>query len=397
MTPNALATYLFSSYEEFRLNYLRPGTCRHRDIMAEVRALAERSNGMLTEKEIGRSAEGRGIHMVSLGRGEKKILLWSQMHGDESTATLALMDMFNFLVETKAREPWTSDMLAQTTLHVIPMLNPDGAERTQRHTALNIDMNRDARLLITPEARLLRETQRQLLPAYGFNLHDQSLWSVGSTPKVAALALLAPALDEKRSTPPVRLRAMRVGAVIARALSQFVGGHIATYDDAYEPRAFGDSMQSWGTSTLLIESGHWPGDPEKLFIRKLNYIALFTALRAIGNGSFQDTELDWYRQLAPNGRMVYDIILRGIELHDGAGGWSGKVDIGMMLDPPDYKRGPGEPPRVIIKEVGDLGSFAGLREEDGSGRRLRASAAPIDVPMPLHDLMNALQLHFPLA
>jgi hypothetical protein len=397
MTPNALATHLFSSYEEFRLNYLRPGTCRHRDIIPEVRSLSERSEGVLQEKEIGRSAEGRSIHRVSFGHGEKKILLWSQMHGDESTATLALMDMFNFLVETKGREPWAADLLAQTTIHVIPMLNPDGAEQIQRHTAVHIDMNRDARALITPEAQLLRASQRQLLPAYGFNLHDQALWSVGSTPKVSALALLAPALDERRSTPPVRLRAMRVGAVIARALSQFVGGHIATYDDAYEPRAFGDGMQSWGTSTLLIESGHWPGDPEKLFIRKLNYIALFTALRAIGNGSFQDTELDWYRQLAPNGRMVFDIIVRGVELHDGAGTWSGKADIGMLVDPPPHKRAAGEQPRVVVKEVGDLSSFAGLHEEDGSGRRLRGSAVPIDSPIPLHELMDALQLPCPPA
>jgi hypothetical protein len=395
MTPNALATHLFSSYEEFRLNYLRPGNCRHRDIMPEVRALVERSDGMMTEREIGRSAEGRTIPMVTLGQGEKKILLWSQMHGDESTATLALLDMFNYLVETKAAEAWASDMLAQTTLHVILMLNPDGAERMQRHTAVNVDMNRDARMLITPEARILREAQRRLLPAYGFNLHDQGLWSVGATPKVSALSLLAPALDEKRSAPPGRLRAMRVGAVIARALSQFVGGHISTYDDAFEPRAFGDGMQSWGTSTLLIESGHWPGDPEKLFIRKLNYIALFTALRAIGNGSFQDTELDWYRQLSPNGRMVYDIILRGAELHDGTGGWSGKGDIALMVDPPHQKQESGAPLRVVVKEIGDLSAFAGLQEADASGRRLRASAVPIDVPMPLQELTNALQLHFP--
>ena len=179
------------------------------------------------------------------------------------------------------------------------MLNPDGAERIQRHTAVQIDMNRDARGLVTPEARLLREAQRRLKPAYGFNLHDQGLSSVGVTPKVAALSLLAPALDEKRSTPPVSLRAMRISALITRALSQFIGGHIATYDDAYEPRAFGDGMQSWGTSTVLIESGHWPGDPDKLFVRKLNYIALLTAIRAIGNGSYQDTEMDWYRQLLP--------------------------------------------------------------------------------------------------
>jgi hypothetical protein len=392
MTPNALATELFSTYEEFRVNYLRPSTCRHKDVMAELRGLVERSDGMLSDREIGRSVEGRSIRLVTLGRGEKKILLWSQMHGDESTATLALVDMFNYMVETAAGEPWAAELLEQTTICVIPMLNPDGADRVQRHTAVHIDMNRDARELRTPEARILRDIQRQLKPAFGFNLHDQGLASVGTTRKVCALALLAPALDEARSTPPVRLRAMRIGALVARALSQFIGGHIATYDDGFEPRAFGDGMQSWGTSTLLIESGHWPGDPEKLFIRKLNYVALLTALRAIGNGSFQDTEMDWYRQLLPNGRMAYDLIIRGVELYDPAGTWTGRADIAMMYDPPHHRRSMSATPTVVVKEVGDLGFHTGLEEIQAGGRRLKASLLTIDTIVPLTGIIDALQL-----
>lgn len=393
MTPNALATHLFSTYEQYRVNYLRPSNCRHKEIVAEIRDRVDLSNGLVSEKEIGRSVEGRSIHMVAFGRGEKKILLWSQMHGDESTATLALMDVLNFLVDTQGGETWTAELLDQTSVHIIPMLNPDGAERVQRQTAVNIDMNRDARALMTLEARLLRQVQREMKPTFGFNLHDQGLASVGVTKKVTALALLAPALDEKRSTPPVRLRAMRVGALIVRALSQFIGGHIATYDDAYEPRAFGDGMQSWGTSTLLIESGHWPGDVEKLFVRKLNYIALLTAIRAIGNGSYQDTEMDWYRRLVPNGKMVYDLIIRGVELHDGAGLWSERVDVGLMYDPPHHKREPSSAPTVIVREIGDLSFHGGLEDVDAGGRRLKAGMLTIDAVVPLSGITDALQIH----
>jgi hypothetical protein len=395
MTPNALATYLFSTYEQYRLFYLRPANCRHREIMAELRELVSRGNDLLAMSEIGKSLEGRNICQITFGRGQKKLLLWSQMHGDESTATLALMDMFNMLVEDRGKEAWVSEILEQTSVMVIPMLNPDGAERIQRHTAVQIDINRDARALVTPEARLLREMQRRLKPEYGFNLHDQELSSVGVTPKVAALSLLAPALDEKRSTPPVRLRAMRVGALITRALSQFVGGHIATYDDSYEPRAFGDSMQSWGTSTILIESGHWPGDPDKLFIRKLNYIALLTAIRAIGNGSYQDTEMDWYRQLLPNGKMMHDIIIRGVELHNGSGSWSGHADIGLMYDPPLHKsHSTGDSLTVRCSEIGDLSLHGALEEIDGSGRRLNASQIAVESIFPLSRITDALQIHF---
>jgi hypothetical protein len=305
------------------------------------------------------------------------------------------MDILNMLVEDQGKESWVSEMLEQTSVYVIPMVNPDGAERIQRHTSVQIDMNRDARALVTPEARLLRDAQRRLKPAYGFNLHDQGLSSVGVTPKVAALSLLAPALDENRSAPPVRLRAMRICALITRALSQFVGGHIATYDDAYEPRAFGDGMQSWGTSTVLIESGHWPGDPDKLFIRKLNYIALLTAIRAIGNGSYQDTEMDWYRRLLPNGRMMYDIIIRGVELHNGSGGWSARVDIGLMYEPPPHKRIDRDAGIAVrCAEIGDLSLHGALEELDGGGRRLNAAHVAVDAVVPLDRITDALQIHF---
>ena len=395
MTPNALAMHLFSTYEQYRLFYLRPANCRHREVIAELRELAGRAPDLFVMKEIGASVEGRTIYRFSFGRGEKRVLLWSQMHGDESTATLALLDIFNMLAEEGEKDGWVAEMLEQTSVHVIPMLNPDGAERVQRHTAVQIDMNRDARCFVTPEARVLREAQRQLRPAYGFNLHDQGLSSVGVTPKVAALALLAPALDDRRSTPPVRLRAMRIGALITRALSQFIGGHIATYDDAFEPRAFGDGMQSWGTSTVLIESGHWPGDPDKLFIRKLNYIALLTALRAIGNGSYQDTEMDWYRQLLPNGKMMYDIIIRGVELHNGSGGWTGRADIGLMYDPPPHKRNDKDGAIAVrCGEIGDLSLHGALEELDGGGRRLNAAHIAVDAVVPLSRITDALQIHF---
>jgi hypothetical protein len=274
------------------------------------------------------------------------------------------------------------------------MLNPDGAERVTRHTALGIDMNRDARLLVTPEAKILRDAQQRLRPEFGFNLHDQGLWSVGATSKVAALALLAPAMDEQRSIPMGRLRAMRIGATIARVLSQFAGGHIATYDDAYEPRAFGDNMQTWGTSTILIESGHWPGDPEKKFVRKLNFVAILTSLRSIGNSSYQDTELDWYKQLPENGSKVMDVIVRNVTLHNGEKGWTGRVDVGLMYAPQAHLRQPGAEVKVTVKEIGDLSFHAGLEEIDGGGRRLAASRLVIDGTVAFQVVLDALQIAY---
>jgi hypothetical protein len=390
MTPNALAKQVFTGYDEFALSHLQPSLCKHRIIADEMEGLVARSNGLLGLEELGTSPEGRTISLVRAGSGAKRILVWSQMHGDESTATLALCDILNLVVEAGGDRGWIRSMLNDVTLALIPMLNPDGAEHVRRENATHTDLNRDALALATPEARILRETHRALKPAFGFNLHDQELRSVGLTKKVAALALLAPPSDERRSRPISRLRAMRVCALMARALSQFIEGHIATYDDAYEARAFGDRMQSWGTSTILLESGHWPRDPEKKFIRRLNVVALLTAFHAVATGAYQDVELEHYHTLKQNGTQVYDLVVRKVRLVHPSG-WSLRVDLGISLEPEENRRSAA--PIATIKEIGDLHTHTGLQMLDGSARRISTADIAVERRLPLADLLDLLQLY----
>jgi hypothetical protein len=154
-------------------------------------------------------------------------------------------------------------------------------------------------------------------------------------------------------------------------------------------------MQSWGTSTLLIESGHWPQDPEKLFIRKLNYVSLLSSLWAIGNGSFQDVELDHYSTLVPNGKRVYDIIIRNVTLRHGEG-WSRPVDLGLLLDPvavnSAVKSNNPRDRRFILKEVGDLRGFGALETIEGHNRPIVSTSVTIERVFPLFDLLDMLQL-----
>ena len=392
MTPRDVASHLFEVYDHHRRNDLSPSNCRHGVIVPEILKLAGSSKGFLSAQEAGRSLEGRSILNVSFGHGPTSVLLWSQMHGDEPTATLAIIDMLEYLLASVG-EDWVQMIDRSLTVHIIPMLNPDGAERFRRFTAADVDMNRDARALVTPEARILRDAQKTFLPEFGFNLHDQGLSSVGSSPHIAAMSLLAPALDDARTTPMGRIKAMRVGALIAHALSPFAEGHLATYDDSYEPRAFGDGMQSWGTSTLLIESGHWPNDPEKKFVRKLNFVALLTCLEFIGDGSYQHIELDAYRSLIPNGRRAFDIIVRGVTIRDSAE-WTGKVDIGLLAVPEGERTSEfgGPQSRYAIKEIGDLRDFGALSEIDANARSIESREVRIEKTVRIEELRGMLQL-----
>jgi hypothetical protein len=275
---------------------------------ASVRAPA------LKVETIGQSILGRDIRSVAFGSGATRVLLWSQMHGDEATATMALADIFGFLADTASSE-LRSRLTRELTIVFIPMLNPDGAELFQRQNATGIDVNRDARRLVTPEARVLKTAQERLKPDFGFNLHDQNARTrAGRRGPASAIALLPPAYDEEKSYNDVRRRARLVAATLATAFGYEIPGRVAKYDDTFEPRAFGDLMQQWGTSTVLIESGAMPNDPQKQKLRALNVAGLLVALDAIATRGYEGAEPSAYESLPFNAGGAFDLLLRAAQL-----------------------------------------------------------------------------------
>ncbi len=259
----------------------------------------------------GTSAEGREIRRITYGSGPVRVLLWSQMHGDESTATMALADLLRFLHE-EPDHPMARRLAEGATIHIVPILNPDGAARFQRRNAQGIDINRDARRLQTPEGRILKAVRDVVQPDFGFNLHDQSpATRVGDTGKQVAIALLAPAFNEARDIDGKRHRAMQVAAVMARALEPLVGGHVARYDDTFNPRAFGDLVGAWGASTVLIEAGGWRDDPQKQHLRRANFVAILSGLQAIATGSYGAYDIADYQALPENGPQPEELLITG--------------------------------------------------------------------------------------
>ena len=62
-----------------------------------IMPLLERNNIKKDVRIIGKSVLGEPIYSYQVGVGATKILLWSQMHGNESTTTKALFDFINVL------------------------------------------------------------------------------------------------------------------------------------------------------------------------------------------------------------------------------------------------------------------------------------------------------------
>ena len=268
----------------------------------------------LRYETIGRSVLGREIRAVTFGSGPTRVLLWSQMHGDEATATMALADLFRFFAEG-TNQPLHRRLARELTVTFVPMLNPDGTELFQRQNAIGIDINRDARRQVTPEARALKALRDRFNPQFGFNLHDQNARTRAGTRGVGSgIALLPPAYDEAKSYNDVRSRARLVAATLATTFSYEIPGRVAKYDDEYNPRAFGDLMQEWGTSTVLIESGALPNDPQKQRLRTLNAAAILIALDAIATGGYASADPSAYESLPFNAGGAFDLLVRGAML-----------------------------------------------------------------------------------
>ena len=71
-----------------------PPLTTHDEVVSRLKALVARDGDLFRMEQIGESVEGRSINHVQVGSGSTRILLWSQMHGDEPTATSALFDLF---------------------------------------------------------------------------------------------------------------------------------------------------------------------------------------------------------------------------------------------------------------------------------------------------------------
>lgn len=361
-----LSRQLHDAHETYKDSSFTHRRFKHRDILPVLQQLG----GPLSVSQVGTSLEGRSIHQVKAGMGSIPVLLWSQMHGDEATATMALFDIFRFLQASgDGFDEMRQTILSNTTLYFVPMLNPDGAERFQRRTSADIDMNRDALRLQSPESVLLKSLQQTLKPLVGFNLHDQNpRYSVGRSDKQAVVSFLATAYDPARSVNDVRKRSMQLIVGMNRVLQQFIPGQVARYDDEFEPRAFGDNIQKWGTTLILIESGGQVGDSEKMSIRRLNFVAILTALHAIATQSYSGEKVAEYQAIPENGRPLFDLLIRNATVVRNGKPYT--IDLGINHYEVNTDSARAFSYRSTIEDIGDLSTFHGLTEVDATGLTL---------------------------
>jgi hypothetical protein len=346
-----------------------PAASDHAQLFRRLDAAVKEAGGLYRMEEIGKSLEGRSINHLWFGSGETHVLLWSQMHGDEPTATVALLDILRILARHQADAP-VQRLLSQLTIHLVPMLNPDGAERFQRRNAQGIDINRDALLLQAPEGRILKALRDRLQPALGFNLHNQSWRTSAGKTNPASISLLAVAFDEARTETPGRLLAKRTCAVIRQAVEALAPGQVARYDDEFEVRAFGDNVTKWGTPVVLIETGPFAGENADRELIRLNVVAILTALDALATGAVQGADARLYEALPINESNLYTVIVKNASIVPGTGiaPFTGDIALASTRTVRKDAKGAREALQALrVDDLGDMRVFSALETVDATG------------------------------
>ncbi|MFA7289574.1 MAG: M14 family zinc carboxypeptidase [Melioribacteraceae bacterium] len=358
MDTITLINQLYEKYSIYCESKFTNKFIKHSHVKELIAKLQSTTNFEISK--IGESIQEREIYCIKIGKGKTKILLWSQMHGDEPTATMSLFDLLIFFKAKDGYDLFRKELLENLTLYIVPMLNPDGAEVFTRENAINIDLNRDYIKEVSPEAKILKRIQDEIQPQFGFNLHDQdSYYSPGNSYKSTAMSFLAPPPDYSNKITPVRDESIRVISGIINILQNFIPGHIARYKDDHEPRSFGDNFILKGTSSILIESGYWDSDEDKFFIRKLNFIAILSALRIISTGEYKLFEDKTYFSTPVNVESFFDLLIKDVFIINNNSKFL--VDIGIIRKKVYDTKNNCYNIKSYIKEVGDL-SYSNAHE-----------------------------------
>lgn len=180
------------------------GAVPFHDIAPQVNALMA-GGPYVSAEVVGRSTQGRELYLLTVTAPESaaesaqqdrwrdlikhdaeaalqdeelragyKVPVWfnNNIHGNEWDGTDASLSYLTELVAAlEAGDPGAVDLAERYRLYFTLSNNPDGRVAGTRHTALNLDANRDHITNTTPETRVTRDLAGDLQPVFFIDLH----------------------------------------------------------------------------------------------------------------------------------------------------------------------------------------------------------------------------------
>ena len=331
---------ILEQYTSYKENSIQDRYINYTDI----KPLLKKWSVTFNIKELGVSENNLPIELLTLGTGSKKLLLWSQMHGNESTTTRAVFDLLNFLADPL--NTIAQNILKECTLYIVPMLNPDGSTLYTRANFNEVDLNRDAQDLSQAESIIFKKLVDEVDPLVAFNLHGQrTIFSAGQTNKSAIVSFLSPSSNAERTVTESRKIGMRIISEMNTALQQHIPNCVGRYDDGFNINCTGDTLENNNITTILFEAGHHPNDFKREVTRKWMYLSLVTSLNFIASNVLNSEGYDAYFDIPENGKCFKDIIIRNYNYKNN------KVDISIQ-----YKEQLQENEVVFLPYIADIQS-----------------------------------------
>lgn len=340
---------ILNQYSEFKESSLQGRYLKEEDLLKVFKSLSFKYK----IKNEGHSEEGRIISSFRLGTGKRKILIWSQMHGNETTTTKSVIDLLNYF---DVYPGISKKILEKCSFIIIPVLNPDGAVNFTRVNSNGVDLNRDAFSKTQSESKILQRIYSEFKPNVCFNMHDQrTIFSAGNINKPATVSFLSPSFNEEREINDTRLKSMSLISSANQLLQKFIPGQVGRYDDGFNINCIGDYFQKDGTPTILFEAGHFPNDYEREETRKFIFVALLKMILEVANEEETNSE-EKYFEIPENEKLFFDVIIRNVKLKSKFSDVA--IQFKETLSDNIIEFIP------VIDKIGDLSSYYGHREID---------------------------------
>ncbi|NND63925.1 MAG: peptidase M14 [Flavobacteriaceae bacterium] len=312
---------------------------------------------------IGESELGIDIPCWKIGNGKKVVLGWSQMHGNESTTTKALVDFLKFVTNEEYFQDEIEQFLGNYTFYVVPVLNPDGAKAYTRENANGIDLNRDAVDLSQSESRALSELFQMVQPELCLNLHDQRTIYGLLKKNPATISFLSPAANSQLSVTPARKEAMKMIVGMNKMLQKKIPSCVGRYDDSFNPNCVGDTFQAKGIPTILFEAGHFPNDYEREKTRELIFYAYVELFQIFQQDEKNLDDRDYFK-IPENHNKMRDVVLRNVKINNDPTPVSIVIQYQEELNEGRVEFVP------IIENIGKLEEYFGHVEIDVQGAEI---------------------------
>jgi hypothetical protein len=267
----------------------------------------------IEKRIIGYSELNSPIYALDFGFGKTKVLMWSQMHGNETTTTKSIFDLISFTNLNQSNE-FVNKILSLCHIRIIPMLNPDGATLYTRLNANGVDLNRDAVNRSQNETKAFFKNLEEFQPDYCFNLHGQrTIFGAGSAGSTATMSFLAPSLDKALTINETRKKAMYLINSANELLQNIIPHQVGRYDDTHNINCFGDFIQHKGIPTVLFEAGHFPNDYCRNETRKFVTLSLLKMLYMTCTKDEKEQTIEKYESIPMNHEIYCDLKIENVK------------------------------------------------------------------------------------